>query len=78
MIKKVWDYPASFWALISLPGIWLLYSALTGANLEALLHPTGEFSARFMIVAMMLTPLRMLLPKTRAIGWLLKRRRYLG
>ncbi|MEO4041692.1 ferric reductase-like transmembrane domain-containing protein [Hoeflea sp. CAU 1731] len=45
---------------------------------QALLHPTGEFAARFMIVAMMITPLRMLFPRARWPVWLMRRRRYLG
>jgi methionine sulfoxide reductase heme-binding subunit len=42
------------------------------------LHPTGEFAARFMIAAMMITPLRMLFPKAGWIRWLVRRRRALG
>jgi sulfoxide reductase heme-binding subunit YedZ len=43
-----------------------------------MLHPTGEFAARFMIIAMMITPLVMLLKNARWPRWLMKRRRYLG
>lgn len=43
-----------------------------------LLHPTGEFSARFMIIAMMITTLAMLFKGWRGPRWLMKRRRYLG
>lgn len=45
---------------------------------ERLLHPTGEFAARFMIIAMMITPLRMIFPKVRWLAWLMRRRRHLG
>lgn len=45
---------------------------------EFLLHPTGEFAGRFMIIAMMLTPLRMLMPRVRFWSWMIQRRRYLG
>lgn len=45
---------------------------------EALLHPTGEFAARFMIIAMILTPLRMLFPGSGFWRWMMKRRRYFG
>ncbi|MCP5084523.1 MAG: iron reductase [Alphaproteobacteria bacterium] len=48
------------------------------ANAEGLLHPTGEFAARFMIIAMAITPLRMLFPKARWPVWLMRRRRYFG
>ncbi|WP_439124048.1 sulfite oxidase heme-binding subunit YedZ [Marivita sp.] len=43
-----------------------------------LVHPTGEFSARFLIVAMMATPLSLLLRGWRGPQWLKKNRRYLG
>lgn len=53
-----------------------------GGNVEGLLHPTGEFSARFMIIAMMLSPLLLLCRtmnwKTGWVLWLMKRRRALG
>jgi sulfoxide reductase heme-binding subunit YedZ len=42
------------------------------------LHPTGEFAARFMIFAMMITPLAMLFKGASWPRWLMKRRRYLG
>ena len=48
------------------------------SNAERLLHPTGEFAARFMILAMMITPLRMLFPKAGWLVWMAKRRRWIG
>lgn len=78
MAGKIWNNPLTFWLLLALPSFAFVAEALQGNDLEELLHPTGEFSARFMIIAMMLTPLRMAFPKTRWIGWLMVRRRYLG
>lgn len=77
-LNRLWNHPATFWLLLAIPSFGLLASALSGNDLEPLLHPTGEFSARMMIVAMLLTPLRMLFPKARWIRWLMRRRRYLG
>lgn len=48
------------------------------ATPESLLHPTGEFSARFMIIAMAATPLRLLFPSSGWTSWLLRNRRYFG
>ena len=45
---------------------------------QRLLHPTGEFAARFMIFAMMATPLRMLFPNARFIAGWMRYRRDLG
>jgi len=68
-----------FWVLLALPATLMLMSLANGsATAERLLHPTGEFAARFMIFAMMITPLRMLFPRTRWLQWMVRRRRWLG
>ena len=77
-IKAFFNAPYVFWVIIALPSIGMISGALDGNDLERLLHPTGEFSARFMIICMMLTPLKMLFPKAGWIRWLARRRRYLG
>jgi len=78
-IKRTLSHPVFFWLLLSIPAIPMLWSLSAGtASAERLLHPTGEFAARFMILAMMLTPLQMLFPKTRWLRWLMQRRRALG
>lgn len=65
-----------------MPMIGALVAGATGPDgapaTEFLLHPTGEFSARFLIIAMMLTPLRMLFPNSSFLRWMVKRRRYFG
>ena len=78
MLKTLLNSPFVFWALLALPSIGMINSALSGQDLEPLLHPSGEFAARFMILAMMLTPLRMLFPKSGLVLWFLRRRRFLG
>lgn len=78
-IIRLLNSPYTFWALLALPSIGMMSSFLDGnASPHRLLHPTGEFAARFMILAMMITPLRMLFAKHRWPLWLLRRRRYLG
>jgi len=80
MLKSIWDHPFTFWALLGLPAIPMILG-LTSGDPEAvsnLLHPTGEFAARFMIIAMMITPLVMLFRNASWPRWLMKRRRYLG
>lgn len=78
MLRTIWNSPHFFWTLLALPSIGLISGALSGGDLEGLLHPTGEFAARFMIIAMILTPLKMLFPKSGAIQWMMRRRRYFG
>lgn len=79
-IKAFLNHPYTFWALLSLPAIPMV-AGLAGGDPDAvhdLLHPSGEFSARFMILAMMITPLAMLLRGWRGPRWLMKRRRHIG
>jgi methionine sulfoxide reductase heme-binding subunit len=71
---------ALLWALLSVPALPILYRAATDADLwwEDLLHPTGEWSARLIIFALMLTPLSMLLPRAGWVRWLVRHRRAFG
>ncbi len=67
------------WAVLSLPAVPMLIGLGTGRqDIDLLLHPSGEFSARLMLVALMITPLRMMFPRVRWIGWLARHRRSLG
>ena len=61
-MKQIFSSRYFFWALLALPALPMIIalSSDPGAA-EGLLHPSGEFSARFMIIAMMITPLRMIL-----------------
>lgn len=85
MMKRILDHHYFIWTLLALPSIPMIGALLSGSDApdgrpvaEMLLHPTGEFSARFLIIAMMLTPLRMLFPASGFIRWMMKRRRYFG
>ncbi|WP_168798059.1 sulfite oxidase heme-binding subunit YedZ [Pacificoceanicola onchidii] len=79
-LKSIWDHPYTFWLLLSLPAIPMALGLTSGDPkvVHELLHPTGEFAARFMIISMMITPLTMLFKGWRGPRWLMKRRRYLG
>ncbi|WP_165814532.1 sulfite oxidase heme-binding subunit YedZ [Pararhodobacter oceanensis] len=78
-VQRFFNHPYAFWLLLSLPAIPMVSGLASGGEaVEGLLHPTGEFAARFMIIAMMITPLTMLFQGWRFPRWLMKRRRYLG
>jgi sulfoxide reductase heme-binding subunit YedZ len=68
------------WAVLAVPGVvalvrwWLTPDAWPGD----MLHPTGEWSARFIILALMVTPLRQLFPQSRAVTFLARHRRAVG
>ena len=78
-MKQILSSRYFFWGLLAQPALPMMIalSSDPGAA-KGLLHPTGEFSARFMIIAMMITPLRMMFPKAGWLNWLMRRRRALG
>jgi methionine sulfoxide reductase heme-binding subunit len=79
MLKRFLNSPYVLWALLALPSFFLLKDALTfRASYSVLLYESGEWSARLMIVAMAITPLRMLFKGWQFPSWLMRRRRYFG
>jgi sulfoxide reductase heme-binding subunit YedZ len=73
--------PYLTWAVLASLGIMMTFTALTSDDLRIfhqLVHPSGETSARLLIVLMMATPLTMLLKGWRGPQWLKRNRRYLG
>ncbi len=68
-----------FWCILAVPAPFMLRGYLNGEIIAMdMLHPTGEWSARFMIMAMMLSPLVSLIGQRRWLSWLVQRRRALG
>jgi sulfoxide reductase heme-binding subunit YedZ len=73
--------PYWLWILLALPGLGLISGLLTSSDPDIyheLLHPTGEFSARFMIIAMLASPLALIFRGWRGPKWLKTNRRYFG
>ncbi len=67
------------WTLLSLPALLMIVRAFDpDVYFEDLLHPSGEWSARLIILALVLTPLSMLLPRQRWVKWLIRHRRSFG
>jgi sulfoxide reductase heme-binding subunit YedZ len=66
------------WALLALPALPMVRDYLAGAWAGDLLRPSGEWSARLIILALMLTPLSMLFGRQAWIQWLIRRRRAVG
>ena len=85
MFRKILNSPYFIWALLALPSVPMVLALTNDAAgpggkpaTEFLLHPTGEFSARFLIICMILTPMRMLFPASGFWRWMMKWRRYFG
>lgn len=73
--------PYWVWAVLAIPAFGMAVDLATSSNpriYHILVHPSGEFSARFLIIAMMATPLCLLLRGWRGPRWLMKNRRYFG
>ncbi len=77
-MKSILNSNYLFWLLLALPSIPMTIGIISVGEAEPLLHPTGEFAARFMILAMVISPFRVMFPKNRFWLWMMRRRRYLG
>lgn len=64
--------------LLALPSVPMTIGITSSGEAEPLLRPTGEFAARFMIIAMIISPFRLMFPKYRFWLWMMRRRQYLG
>lgn len=79
MLRTILNSRYGLWAILAIPGlIMTVQYGLKRIDAADLLHPSGELSARLMIVAMMIAPMIALLGPKRWLTWLLARRRYLG
>ena len=79
-LKFIWDHPYTFWALISLPAIPMILGLASAdpRTIHQLLHPSGEFSLRFMNATMTIMPLMVLLKHRCGSRWVMIRRWYLS
>lgn len=73
--------PYLLWAILALPALGLAAQLIGSSDpniVHKLLHPTGEFSARFLIIAMLASPLVLLFRSAALPRWLKRNRRYFG
>ncbi len=74
-MRSVLNHRLFFWLLLAVPAIPML---LSDALAMDKIHPTGEMSARLLILALAITPLMLLTKRARWVRWLQARRRYIG
>lgn len=68
-----------FCAVLALPGLIALSRYAIGqADAIDMYHPTGEWSVRWLVLALSLAPLAALIGNRPWLAWLIRRRRYLG
>ena len=79
LIKQTLNSRYFLWILLALPFVWLV-SAYRAGDLfyGEVIHVSGEFSARLLILTLAITPLRLMFANAHWPVWLLHRRRYLG
>lgn len=75
----IFNHRFSLWVLLALPAVAML-SGYGRGSVEAmdLLHPSGEMSARLMIIAIAISPLISVLGPRKWLQWMAARRRALG
>ena len=79
MVRTILGSKYLLWALLAAPAVLMVHRYFTTDIWPGdLLHPSGEYSARLIIFALMLTPLSMLFRGQRWIRWLVSRRRAFG
>ena len=67
------------WLLLSIPAVVVLSEFAVGEiSYKGVIYETGEFGVRFLIVALVATPLAMMFPSRGLTRWLLLNRRYIG
>jgi len=67
------------WILLALPGIMISVSYMIGkSTFDSMMHTTGEFGGRFLVITLIATPLSIIFPKTKLGDWLIRNRRYFG
>ena len=79
MLRIILNKKPTFWLLLAIPALLMLRRYASGDLIAMdMLHPTGEWAARLMIFAMVLSPLVSLLGPRPWLNWLVQRRRALG
>lgn len=73
--------PWWLWCVLAVPAAKIAMDLATSTNpriYHILVHPSGEWSVRFLIIALSATPLASLLRGWRGPRWLIAHRRYFG
>lgn len=67
------------WYILSIPGTILTINYLREEiDYTMVMHITGEFAGRMLIISLIATPIRLLFPKSKIAKWLMRNRRFFG
>jgi sulfoxide reductase heme-binding subunit YedZ len=77
--QKLLNSKYFLWIILGLPLFWLVNGQRTGGlHYGEIIHHSGEFAARLLLLCLAITPLRLYFSESKWPGWLLHRRRYFG
>ena len=67
------------WLILAFPGVMLLKNYLAGkVTYDMIMHITGEFAGRFLVISLIAPPIALMFPKTKVAKWLIRNRRFFG
>lgn len=78
-LRRALASPYFAWLVLAAPGAYWLQGYWRGTLFYGeVVHATGVFATQLLIATLAVTPLRRLLPRAGWLGWVRRRRRYLG
>jgi len=78
-IRRIFNSRVFLWLALACPFVWLVNAWRTEFLFYGeIIHVSGEWSARLLMLTMAITPFRILFPKSSWPLWLQSRRRYFG
>jgi len=83
IIKTIFSSKYFLWVIFTILGFSYLIELITGypfgrSMYKEMMHGTGEMAARLVVIALMISPLKLILPNSRFIQWLARQRRTFG
>lgn len=78
-LRAVFNSRYFVWLVLAIPFLWMSNAYRAGDLFYGeVIHLSGEYSARLLMLALAATPLRLLFSNARWPNWLLHQRRYIG
>lgn len=78
-LKSILTSKYVLWTILAIPGVLSTKSYFQEKmDYGMMMHITGEFSGRFLVIALVATPIAMMFPKAKLSRWLIRNRRFFG
>lgn len=79
LLKSILGSKYLLWLLLSIPGVLATVNYFKGQlNYDMMMHVTGEFAGRFLVISLIATPIQLMFSKGRFSSWLIRNRRFFG